>query len=250
MPSDSWQNKIEAYADAELSADEMRAMREHLIGCASCTSDLLGVVQLKLATKIAGKRYSSSAVLRQRIQQGLPARRNSVSIWRWAPALSATAALAVVAFLFLYGWPAYQQRQTFAELADLHVATLASASPVDVISTDRHTVKPWFQGRIPFTFNIPELSNTPFTLEGGRVTYLDQAPGAQLIFKIANHRISVFIFQNRPGTRFASGDSRSKRLTFNVETWTEDDLSYFVIGDANIDDIHQLSELLRIAART
>ena len=47
---------------------------------------------------------------------------------------------------------------TLSEVADLHVATLASASPVDVVSTDRHTVKPWFQGRIPFTFNLPELA--------------------------------------------------------------------------------------------
>ena len=92
----------------------------------------------------------------------------------------------------------------FSEVADLHVATLASSSPVDVVSTDRHTVKPWFQGRIPFAFNLPELQNTDFTLLGGRVTYLDQVPGAQLIYDIRKHHISVFIFPEaalRPSAR-------------------------------------------------
>jgi len=81
------------------------------------------------------------------------------------------------------------------------------------------------------------------------MSYLNQAPGAQLIFKIGNHRISVFIFQNRPDWPFASANGRSRSLTFNVETWTEDELRYFVIGDAEANDIHKLSELLKIAAR-
>ena len=63
-----------------------------------------------------------------------------------------------------------------SELVDLHVATLASSNPIDVVSSDRHTVKPWFEGKIPFTFNLPELQNSPFTLVGGRVSYLNQSP--------------------------------------------------------------------------
>jgi anti-sigma factor RsiW len=250
MACDSWRNKIEAYADAELSADEMRAMGDHLRGCASCTADLLSRVQLKRAVKTAGNRFSPSLDLRQRVQKGLTAANKPVSLWGWMPKLAAAAAFVVIGFLLFRGWSSYRQGQTFAELADLHVATLASASPVDVISTDRHTVKPWFQGRLPFTFNLPELAGTPFTLEGGRMSYLGQAPGAQLIFKVGNHRISVFIFQNRLDRRFTTSDSRSRRLTFNVESWTEEDLRYFVIGDADPNDIHKLSELLKIAARS
>jgi anti-sigma factor RsiW len=250
MACDLRRGKIEAYADAELSADEMRAMGEHLRGCASCTSDLLGHTQLKRAIHTAGERFSPSSTLRERVEKTLPRRRSAKSVWYWVPILGATAAIIVLGFLALQRWSASQREQVYAELADLHVAALASSNPVDIISTDRHTVKPWFQGRIPFTFNLPELASTPFTLEGGRVSYLDQSPGAQLIFKIGNHRISVFIFQNRLDRRFTSSDSQSKRLTFNVETWTENDLRYFAIGDANAEDIHKLSELLRNAARS
>jgi len=249
MACDSWRNKIEAYADAELSADEMRAMSEHVRGCASCTSDVLSRIQLKSVIKIAGERFSPSLAFRHRVQKDLPAKKSSAWLWGWMPKLAASAALVVIAFFFFRGWISSQQSRTIAELADLHVATLASSTPVDVLSTDRHTVKPWFQGKIPFTFNLPDLGNTPFTLEGGRMSYLNQAPGAQLIFKIGNHRISVFIFQNRPDWPFASANGRSRSLTFNVETWTEDELRYFVIGDAEANDIHKLSELLKIAAR-
>jgi|SRR5438445_13863468 len=63
--------------------------------------------------------------------------------------------------------------------------------------TDRHTVKPWFQGKIPFAFDLPELQNSEFSLLGGRMTYLDQTPGAHLIYDARKHHISVFVFQER-----------------------------------------------------
>jgi anti-sigma factor RsiW len=250
MACDTWGNKIAAYADEELAADEMRVMGDHLRACSSCTSDLLGRVQLKRTIKTAGKRYSPRLALRQRVEKEIATRNNPIRLWNWMPMLAATAALAIFAFLLLSGRSSFQQRQTFSELTDLHIATLASSTPVDVISTDRHTVKPWFQGKLPFTFNLPELGDTPFTLEGGRLSYLDQRPGAQLIYKIGKHRISVLIFQDRTDSRFASNDGRSRRLTFNVESWSEGDLRYFVIGDANADDIHKLSEMLKLAAKS
>ena len=101
-----------------------------------------------------------------------------------------------------------------SELADLHVATLASANPVDVVSTDRHTVKPWFAGRIPFTFNLPELQDSPFTLVGGKVSYLNQSPGAELIYRVRQHQISVFIFQEKDLRNVSGAESALNSLSF------------------------------------
>ena len=248
MACAAWRNKIGAYADGELSAEDMLAVGEHLRGCASCTADLLSRVQMKRSIQTAGKRFSPSLALRQRIEKGLPPQKKPARLWNWMATLAATCALLLIVSLTFYRSGASQQGRTFAELADLHVTTLASATPVDVVSTDRHTVKPWFQGKIPFAFNLPELGGTPFTLEGGRMAYLEQAPGAQLIFKIGNHRISVFIFQDRRDRRFAPGDTLSRNVTFNMETWAGDNLRYFVIGDADPGDIHKLSELLKSTA--
>jgi anti-sigma factor RsiW len=106
-------------------------------------------------------------------------------------------------------------------------------------------VKPWFQGRIPFTFNLPELQNSPFTLLGGRVTYLEQTPGAHLIFQVRKHEISVFIFPER-GTDMPSATAEPvNRLSFNFESWTQNGLRYFVVGDASADDVRALGKLLQ-----
>jgi anti-sigma factor RsiW len=122
---------------------------------------------------------------------------------------------------------------------------------VDVISTDRHTVKPWFQGKIPFAFNLPELQNSEFTLLGGRMTYLDQTPGAHLIYDVGKHHISVFVFQERSFKLPASLSENSnspRNLPFNMETWSQGGLRYFVIGDASAADIDSLAKLFKAAA--
>ncbi len=141
------------------------------------------------------------------------------------------------------------REQVYSELADLHVATLAGSSPVDVVSTDRHTVKPWFQGKIPFTFDLPELQNSEFSLLGGRITYLGQTPGAHLIYDVRKHKISVFIFQE--GSLRGRWDEESpvtKELSFNMETWSQGSLRYCILGDAATADISNLAELLKHAA--
>ena len=249
MACEAWRGKLDGYAEGELPAAETRALGEHLHDCASCAADLLGKVQMKLAVKTGGKRYSPSTEFRKRVLSEIPARGAKTRGWQWMPAFATAAAIVVAASLLYNGW-ALEAQRTFSELADLHVATLASTSPVDVISTDRHTVKPWFAGKIPFTFNVPELANTKFTLEGGRVAYLGQAPGAQLLFRDGNHRISVFIFQDLPGNGRAPRGGRSKEANFNMETWSEQGLRYFIISDVEAADVAKLSELLRAAAKS
>jgi anti-sigma factor RsiW len=137
------------------------------------------------------------------------------------------------------------RQRVYSELADLHVATLASSTQVDVVSSDRHTVKPWFQGKIPFTFNLPELPGSEFSLVGGRVAYLEQASGAHLIYQIRKHEISVFIFPERESEMRGLSSGLVNAESFNLETWTQHGLRYFVIGDAGAEDIRGLSKLLR-----
>jgi anti-sigma factor RsiW len=140
-----------------------------------------------------------------------------------------------------------RRQRVYSELADLHVAALASATLVDVVSPDRHTVKPWFQGRIPFTFNLPELQGSQFMLLGGRVTYLAQTPGAHLIYQIRKHEVSVFIFQDRGEETADLPSGAVPAMSFNAETWTQGGLRYFVVGDVSADDIQALSKLLQSA---
>src|SRR4051812_47564747 len=202
-------------------------------------------MQQKLAIKAAGQNFAADPAFRARIQRSLGANKNRFWQQRWFPVL-ATAALLLVAGAFFVQSKRSSESQVIGEVADLHVATLASTTPVDVVSTDRHTVKPWFEGKIPFTFNLPELQGTDFSLIGGRVTYLSQVSGAHLIYRIRKHEISVFIFPvpNASNTTI-SGPVQAR--SFNFEDWTHNGLRYFVVGDVGANDMETLGKLLRDA---
>jgi anti-sigma factor RsiW len=249
MACDSWREKLNPYVDGELPSSDAAQLAKHLRECAACSAAALALVQGKLAIRVAGKRYQPSAQLREKVRQSLGRRGRRLQNWIWKlVALPATLVLVLSLAAALYLEHEKTQRQrVYSELTDLHVATLASATPVDVVSTDRHTVKPWFAGKIPFTFNLPELEGTDFTLVGGRVTYLEQMPGAHLLYRVRQHQISVFIFQQRPGQTVISSSSPVSRLSFTMESWTKNGLRYFLVSDVSAQDIERLSKLLRAA---
>ena len=248
MACDTWRGQTDAYLDGELSHAEAAKVVAHHRECASCAAEALERVQMKRAVAVAGKRYEASAELRARIARSVAAKPRRQNAWPWRAMLVAAASVLIAAVAInLYVGRESSRRRIYSELADLHVSTLASATPVDVISTDRHTVKPWFAGKLPFTFNLPELQGTDFVLLGGRVTYLGQRPGAHLIYQIRKHEVSVFIVQDLGGeTSLAAGPVNA--LSFNVESWSQNGLQYFVIGDVGANDIQALSKLLRNAA--
>jgi anti-sigma factor RsiW len=248
MACEPWIEKLDAYFDGELSPGEARAVAEHLQGCSSCTAEGLRKVQVKRAVHSAGLKFTADPAFRIRIQNSVAERGTSTWRHRWFLGLAtATALLIISGFLLTLNRDRGAQQELLGELADLHVATLASANPVDVVSTDRHTVKPWFQGKIPFTFNLPELQNSPFTLVGGRVSYLNQSPGAELIFRVRQHQISVFVFQDRGLTKLRGDNAATTAGSFGARSWNQGGLRYFVIGDASPQDLDKLSELLKAA---
>jgi len=246
MVCESRRAKLDTYLDGEVSEEEMRTFDAHVRNCPSCSADALARVQMKRAIQVAGKRFAPSAEFRKRMQQSIAPKPQRGFRLGWT--LAATAAVILVAGILTSAYLGNQsgRDQVFSEIADLHVETLASSSPVDVISTDRHTVKPWFQGKIPFAFDLPELQNSEFSLLGGRMTYLGQTPGAHLIYDVRKHHISVFVFQER--SLSASLDKKflsPKKLPFNIETWSQGGLRFFVIGDASSADIDSLARLFK-----
>jgi anti-sigma factor RsiW len=258
MACEQWRGKLDLYSDGELAPADEAALRAHLNSCAACAVDVLDRVQLKRSVHAAGKRYEPSAQLRAQIAKTVAKttakKATSASVWGWriifVPAVVMLIFALALSFYVGRGYAGRERaarQRVYSELADLHVATLASATPVDVISSDKHTVKPWFQGKIPFTFNLPELPGSEFSLIGGRVTYLEQTPGAQLIYQVRKHEISVFIFSEHalPMPSLLAGPVNA--LSFNTESWTQNGLRYFVLGDASADDIRALSKLLRDA---
>lgn len=247
MACDLWRTRLDAFVDGELPAAEASELDTHLRDCPLCAADAFKRAQWKRLTMLAGRRFSADTRFRQHVQQRISRRKPSLWIRRWAPQVVLAAAILAVALFAGNRWLSFQRGQALGEIVDLHVSALASQNPVDVASSDRHTVKPWFTGKLPFTFNLPELAGSRFTLAGGRLAYFDQAPAAQLIFGVRQHRVSVFVLQERSALRgrFGKGDFVAKQEQFNVRTWSEGGLRYFAISDASAEDIAELSALLQ-----
>jgi len=243
MSCERWAERLDAYVDGEMPDQDWRVLEEHLRTCSDCAREALGRMQLKHATRAAAaRRFVPSPDFRLRIEKSIAPRRNRLA-FLWSPALAMAVALVLVigvsSAIFLRR---AAQKQELAQLLDMHVAALASANPVDVVSSDRHTVKPWFQGKLPFTFNIPELAGSPYKLDGGRLVYFRGQAGAQLIFELRKHEFSVFIVQ---GGGAAGGVADKGKNGFSTESWSAAGLSYVVMSDAGAADVHALGDLMR-----
>ena len=238
--------KLGAYLDGELPADQIAAVRAHIAVCQDCSIEIADLARLHRNLRSAQGHFTASADFRRKLQRQIATPPRRKWLRAWIPAAIAVAALLLISF----GWIGHLHRsEAFAEVADLHINALASTNLVDVVSTDRHTVKPWFQGKIPFSFNLPEFSGTDYSLIGGRLVYLHQNPGAQLIVNMHQHKISVLIFQESPSlSRALSGSNEvSHRNSFGVESWPSQELRFVIISDADPAGIDKLAQLLKQA---
>jgi anti-sigma factor RsiW len=117
------------------------------------------------------------------------------------------------------------------EVFDQHVANLAGNLPPQVVSSDRHTVKPWFQGKIPFSFNLPQGLPSDTTLDGANLTYLHNEPVAQLLYSIGKHRVSIFLRQKSGATE--TDELATERSGFHVMDFSTNDLEGVAISDVD-----------------
>lgn len=247
------QQPLQAYLDGELAPAESAALEQHLRACPDCAAAIAAALHLRRAMAAARARFTPDPAFKLRVLRGLGAKPSKT---RWLSSVPAALAPAFALLLIAFLWNLHSAHQalrdqTFREVADLHVGDLASANPVDVVSTDRHTVKPWFAGRIPFSFNLPEFSGSEFSLVGGRVAWLEQEPGAQLLIGLHQHRVSVLIFRDSPTLARALPSSRDvrSRAGFNMSTWTSAGLRFFIVSDSDPQELAKLAQLLQQANR-
>jgi|SRR5438876_2737934 len=134
MVCESWKTQLDTYLDGELPSEEMHVFDAHVRICPSCAADALARAQMKRTVQAAGKRFTPSAEFRRRVQQSIAAKpRRGIARFSWMIATAMIAVLVVVGLAATYvGRQRVHQEQIYSELADLHVATLASSSPVEM----------------------------------------------------------------------------------------------------------------------
>ena len=181
---------------ASLSASELQAIQQHVSDCHICALKIVSGMQIKTATARAGQRFAPppDALARLTAQVRQQPVKKSARILSLRPAAWVALAASLVLAILLIGWQQARQVNTLsAELLDQHLATLSSGASPEVISTDRHTVKPWFQGKLPFSFNLPDSLPADTILKGGDLTYLNGQPAALLLFTIHKHEVRSFL---------------------------------------------------------
>lgn len=218
--------QVALYADDELDRASREKLVVHMRDCGECTAALAAHLDLKKAVRVAGKQFSAPPELHAAVFKKVRRRQGVSPWWKWAFGPVTLVLLAALAFVL---WPKAKQDRMIAGLVDQHVTTLASANPVDVVSSDRHTVKPWFQGKLPFTFNLPELAGSPYTLLGGKMAFVQQTAGAELLYQVGGHKITVYIFKAGGEEHRASGNA----VTFNVKSWKQGNLQFYMVTDAS-----------------
>ncbi len=224
---------IDAYVDGELGAVEIPPVARHLEGCASCRRQFedrqaLGALLRRLPYYDAPPRLHTAIA---RSQQTFSARRRART---WLAAAAAIV-LAVGAVEGVDG--VRRARATSAVAAAVigrHVEALGAAPLIQVASSDQHTVKPWFQGKLDFSPPVPDLTAAGFELVGGRVDRVAGRTAAVLVYRRRLHVIHVFVWPARDNTRAA--DARTIR-GFHERHWTAGDLSVWAVSDVNDDDL-------------
>lgn len=238
-------DQLTAFIDGELSSREGDAIQQHLIDCHRCALRVLSATQVKGATARAAQRFAAppEALAHLAAQLHPQEAKKIARIYSFRSTVWAALAACLLLAVSLIGWWQIRQANALsAELLDQHLATLSSDASPEVISTDRHTVKPWFQGKLPFTFNLPDVLPADTTLKGGNLTYLNGQAAALLLFTIHKHDVSVFLAPRSdssiaavlPGTR--SG--------FAIHSATTPQLSIITVSEVNPADLDLLLSTL------
>jgi anti-sigma factor RsiW len=253
---------LNALVDGELQADQLSVVNGHLEVCSSCTRNALAQSLLKSATAKAGQRYAPPPDLQQRLTHlaseprlqaaAPPSRPRGFMVLGWAT-VAVLLILVSMSLMFFRLPPRTTEVASSADMAmlnevfDQHMGTLAGNSPPQVLSSDRHTVKPWFQGKLPFSFNLPEGLATDTTLDGANLDYLRDQPVAQLLYSIGKHRVSVFVL-GRPGVT-GPRELTVEHSGFHLRSVRTDDLEVVAVSDVDPVRLEELVDSIRRAQK-
>lgn len=253
MESKHSQEKLSAYLDAELDAADRAQVEAHLSGCGECAETLAQLQALGGRLADEAQRHAAPEYLKHRIHTALraesahqPAGRASPRAWPWAwinlgLAGAMAAALAVTLTLYL-GQPRADDRLE-QELVASHFRSLMPDHLADVASTDQHTVKPWFAGKLDYSPPVYDLAAQGYALIGGRLDYLQQRPVAALAYRHRLHIVNLYIWPDAAG--HAGAPQAGTRQGFHLLRWSQDGMRYSAVSDINPQDLARFAALLR-----
>ncbi|HEX3504402.1 MAG TPA: anti-sigma factor [Xanthobacteraceae bacterium] len=257
---------LHALADGELDAGHVRDVETHAAGCGDCAEKLKTVRALREAMAGAKLIEAAPAHLRSRIEALFPApdpvpapavaptaagtaREGTIARW-WRSfiggfAVGSALSGAVAAMLVMGLFSADLNQQVADEVVSAHIRSLQAGHLMDVQTSDQHTVKPWFNGKLDVAPPVIDLTSQGFTLLGGRLDYIDGEPVASVIYQRRKHVINLFVAQ-RLGAARASIMAKTIQ-GYNVRHWTAQGLDFWAVSDLAGDELDEFVQKISAA---
>jgi anti-sigma factor RsiW len=258
MNCDDSRTYLPAYLDDELDVAESLRVQKHLTECGNCRQAQDEQLALRSALRDPDMYARPSADFSKRIEAAVrraakEEARSHRSAWfeslrfgslRWVPAAAVLVVMTTIgAFLVMNsGRSSHQELIASAVLAG-HIRSLQPGHLIDVPSSDRHTVKPWFQGRLDFSPPVPDLSELGWTLIGGRLDYVDGQPVAVIVYQRRMHNINVFLWPNHGSADDAIRQQDAQG--YQILHWNGAEMTYWVVSDLNNAELLELAQALR-----
>lgn len=243
------QTAIHGYLDGELDAVRNLEIEQHLQQCAGCSQTYKADQALQTAVKTGAQYYSAPADLRKRIQSSIRQVGKSEPIfpampWRWLAVAASVAVVVILAWALSPRLHGLDTEQLVAqEVVSSHVRSLMVDHVADVMSSDQHTVKPWFTGKLDFSPPVKNLAKEGFPLVGGRLDYLDNRAVAALVYQRQNHFINLFIW---PSSRDTHVNTKAlARQGYHLFHWTQSGMTYWAVSDLNTTGLQEFVQLVQ-----
>jgi anti-sigma factor RsiW len=243
MDHDRMQELLHAYVDGEIDLVSGQEVQEHLRGCEDCRRSEEQIRALRDALASDAPAYRAPARLRRNVRAALrrEAKESKVS-WPWL-VFAAGATCAVLFFAVALLQTTRTNRNSIVDqVIGNHVRSLLATHLVDVASSDQHTVKPWFDGKIDFAPTVRDFSGDGFPLAGGRLDYLDGKTVVALVYQRNKHPINLFV---TPAT--VNRDTSPEFVThrgYNVFHWIHGEMEYWAVSDLNPTELRQFADLI------
>jgi mycothiol system anti-sigma-R factor len=237
---------LHAYLDGELDAVRAAEFERHLENCRECTATLGAAESLRASLQRAQLYETAPPELRKKIRAKLSAAstsRSPVAAWRWLAAAATILLVTGVAWLALSRSRSDSPESvTSAEVIDAHIRSLQAGHLTDVASTDQHTVKPWFDGKLDFIPPVRDFMDEGFPLIGGRLDVLGGRNVAALVYGRRKHFINVFVWPTKdPDTPIHGPGSRQG---YQWVHWRHQGMEFCAVSDVTAQDLHELAQLI------
>jgi anti-sigma factor (TIGR02949 family) len=231
---------LHALIDGELDAGHARDVEAHAATCPGCTEKLKAFRAMRTAMANANLKEAAPASLRARIEAALPSSsarviplsqlsRPTRRTFFGGFAVGTAASAALAASLLLTVFHNDQEQAIANDVVSAHIRSLQAGHLMDVVTSDQHTVKPWFDGKVDVAPPVIDLTALGFTLLGGRLDYIDGEPVASVVYQRRKHVINLFVAQ-RLGAEHATVTARTVQ-GYNVRHWTEQGLDFWAVSD-------------------